>query len=211
MSLGRQPSVMDFYIFNFHKICSGFQVSGSWRKRKLFLLKHSDVRSEEMYQFQESEYKGIPTGQKELRSVVRARESFEGQESPLWATLHKIKLFWRLLFVAVFWITAYANFKKRIMFVDRCTHIHVCIVLGGRWEHQLLFCYRRHKNSLRNAVCILTVLCTTGPQSPGGPRTATIKTPMSTKTLHTILNNDQPSQLSTYSFLSLSCSRHYIQ
>lgn len=93
------------------------------------------------------------------------------------------------------------------MFVDRCTHIHVCIVSGGRWEHQLLFCYRRHKNSLRNALRILTVLRTIGPQSPGGPRTATVNTPTSTETLRIILSNDQPSQVSTYSFLSLSCSQ----
>lgn len=92
MSLGREPSAMDFGTFNFHKIYSRFQVSGSWRKRKLFLLKHSDVRSEETYQFQESEYKGIPTGQKELRAVVRIKEPFEGQKSPPWAALHKINL-----------------------------------------------------------------------------------------------------------------------
>lgn len=57
------------------------------------------------------------------------------------------------------------------------------------------FCYCWHKNSFRNALCILTGLCTTGPQSPGDPRTATTKTLMSTKTPHTILSNDQHHKL----------------
>lgn len=82
-SLRREPSVIDFVFLTFPKIYSRFQVSGCGRKRKLFLVKHSDVRSEETYQFQESEYKGIPMGQKEPRAVVGMKESFEGQESPL--------------------------------------------------------------------------------------------------------------------------------